>query len=230
MELLDLSVKFDDNIASNELVTQAEQLLEITERASSLYKEFANVEIHVWVEQGSITKRTKWFIGLTTLLNVVSNIDSVIGGLEKICTYSEKAMAYIAQEVAKPTPYKVSSVKRSAGLPQKITEILHKVQRGKYSPEEATQCVMRLIESEDADSNSKESFFNSFRAVAEQSYRAPWVQLPLFPGMEIESEVKPDPSKKRKPKVPVKEISLQGVELWYDKKTGRREIRRYTKK
>lgn len=229
MELLDLSVKLDLYVDSSELIVVAEQLYKIADDAQSSFIGVDDVEIHVWVEQGSISKRTKIIIGWGFFFQTVCGIDSFIGGLEKIAGYSEKVINYVTTRIIERDPTKILEVRRSSGLPGKITDILRKVQQGKCSPEDATDKVMKLIEVEDGDSHSKETFLTSFTVTAERNFRSPLIQLKMFPEEEIKASKKPSPIKRSSPETPLRELSLQGIELWYDKKLGRKEIRMYTK-
>lgn len=228
MELLDLTIKLEQNVSATDLVKRAKDLYELAVRARQANDLPDDIEIHVWVEQGSLISKSKWYIALTAFVGLVNNFDSFTNGIEKIYQYSEKAMTYITQEVIESTPAN-ATVKRSAGLSEKITKLLYQVQQGTYTPEEASGRIMKLIEKEE-DEQAKALLISSFNSAAEASYRSPWVQLPLFPGTDIVDKGTKEPNKRKKSTLPKPNMSLQGVELWYDKKTGRRELRKYVKR
>lgn len=229
MDIIDLSIKLNIDVPSSDLVGLAENAYDIANEAQATYLSLDNPEIHIWVEQGSTKYRTKIIAGLALLYNVVSQIDGFVGGLEKIYDYSHKAMNYMTEKVIEPTPTRVVEVKRSAGLVGKLAKIMREVQQGKLTPDNATDRVMKLLESEDATEETKLKLLSSFALAAEATYRVPGKQLEIFPETEIAVGSKPMPSKRSLPKAPPMEPSLQGVELWYNRRTGTKEIKMYTK-
>jgi hypothetical protein len=229
MEILDLSIKLNIDVPSSDLISLAESAYDLANDAQSRYLGLDDPEIHIWVEQGSTKYRTKIYAGLIVFYNVISNIDGFVGGLEKIYDYGSKTMNYITERVIEPAPFRVMEVKRSVGLPEKIKKILRDVQQGKLSPDNATSKVMKLLEAEEADEQLKLKFLNSFMATAEVTYRSPGNQLNVFPEEEILISTKSLPPKSSHPKAPPVEASLQGVELWYNRRTGNKEVKMYTK-
>jgi hypothetical protein len=55
------------------------------------------------------------------------------------------------------------------------------------------------------------------------------MQLKAFPDDEFIVEPRTVPKRKPVSKSPPVEASLQGIELWYNRRTGVKEMRRYTK-
>jgi hypothetical protein len=227
MDLIDLSIKLNLNVNSDDLTSLADNAYELTFDAQERYLGFKDCEIHVWVEQGTVSYKTKVIIGLVTLYNVISGIDGFVGGLEKVYNYSNQAINYLSTKLVEPNPSKVIESKRSAGATEKIKKILSDLQQGKYSVDVATGKVEKLIDAEEANDHLKEQFIDLFSSAAKASYKSSDIQLYMFPQEEPLTK-KPVP---RKPvrRRPLSEPSLQGVEIWYDVKTGRKQIRKYRK-
>jgi len=229
MDIVDLSVKLDLNVPAENLKSLAEDVYELVDRAQANLLGFENPEIHVWVEQGSLNYKAKIIIGLNLFYAAVSGYGGFIDGVEKIQEHSTKVINYINEKLIAPNPSRVMDSKRSAGLPEQIKSIIRSVHQGKLSPEEATEKVTKLLEAEEGDSHVKESIVKSFWQSAKDQYREPYMQLKAFPDDEFTVEPRTVPKRKPVPKLPPVEASLHGIELWYDRRTGAKEIRRYTK-
>lgn len=229
MDVVDLSVKLDLNVPAENLKSLAEDVYELVDRAQANLLGFENPEIHVWVEQGSLSYKAKIIIGLNMFYAAVSGYGGFIDGVEKIYEHSNKVINYVNEKLIAPNASKVVDAKRSAGLPEKIKSILRSVQQGKLSPDEATDKVIKLLEFEEGDSQLKKRIVSSFRQSAEDEFREPDIQLKAFPDDEFKVERKAVPFRKPVSKLPPNEASLQGIELWYNRRTGTKEIRRYTK-
>lgn len=229
MELVDLSIKLDLSVSSDNLLELAEDAYKVVYEAQVRFIDVEDAEIHVWVEQGSLKYRAKIFAGLLVFYNVVSGIDGFVGGLEKAYQYSNKAINYISEKLVEPTPTKVIEFKRSAGLPEKIKKILRDVSDGRVSVEQGTNNVTKLLQREEADLNIKQRIVDSFKITAESAYHSPLTQLNLF-GEENEPVlVTKAPTRRSLPSpIPV-QASLSGIELWYDHRTGKKHIKRYVK-
>jgi hypothetical protein len=155
MDVVDLSVKLDLSVPAENLTKLAEDLYELVEKAQADFLGFDYPEIHVWVEQGSLSYRAKIIIGFNMLVAAVSNYGGFVDGVEKIYEHSNKAINYVNEKLIEHNSSRVVDSKRSAGLPEKIKFIMRSVQQGKLSPDEATEKVIKLLEFEEGDSQMK---------------------------------------------------------------------------
>ena len=228
MDIIDLSIKLNLSIPPNDLVVLAEKAYDTVYYAQDTYLKFEEPEIHIWVEQGSVSYRTKVLIGLMAFYHVVSGIDGFVGGLEKIYNYSCKTIDYVSEALIDEKPNRVIEIKKSTGFTQKIRKVLQDVHNGKCSPDDATYKVIKLLEVEDDNPATKRRFIDSFNNAAKENYRSSSTQLKMFPDEEMILRDKVH-KKRTLPKAPPVEASLQGVEIWYDIKTKRKVVRSYTK-
>lgn len=228
MEIIDVTVKLDLDVEDDALVKYADQSYHIALKAVQIYLDVPDPAIHVWAEQGSLNLKTKVWIPLMAISTSLAQIDGIVGGIEKVYTYSKKAMTYIAQETSAYTEAEVLSIKKSGGLPQKITEVLSKVKAGRLTVDSGTEKILILLENEDGDAQFKDDILRQFRDVAEIAYNPHPEKSVIFRPRNNYS-MKDTQSRRE---VPVKRPvtpSLQGVEIWYDPKTGQRTLKRYQK-
>lgn len=229
MDVVDLSIKLNLNVPAESLRNIAEDVYELVDTAQASFLGLENPEIHVWVEQGSLNYRTKIIAALNIMFVAVSGYGGFIDGVEKIYEHSKKVINYVNEKLIESTPSKVLESKRSAGFPEKVKLIMRSVQQGKLTPDQATEKLIKLLEAEEGDSDLKESIVVSFRQSAKAEFRTANVQLEAFPSDDFKIESKTSPVKKPTSKPPLDEASLQGVELWYNRRTGIKEIRTYIK-
>ena len=198
-------------------------------KAQERYLDFPDADIHVWAEQGSLSLRTKIYLGLLTVVNGISHFDGVVGGLEKIYSYSTKAMNYITTESIPQGHVNNMEVKRSAGFPEKVDKILRDVKYGKLTVEEGRRKVINLLDKEPEEQAIKDQFLHKFKLSAESIYDYPMEQLYMFPEEESTIPTKPSRNNNGLPKKAPAKATLQGVEIWFDQKTGRKRVRKYVK-
>lgn len=228
MELLELSIKLDLSVSEAELVPLAERAFEIAYQAQDQYLGFTDVEIHVWVEQGSTNYRTKILAGLTALYFGIANFDGFVSGLERINDLGQKTINYITENTVKNSKSQIIRISGSIGLSEKLTKILKDIQAGKLTPEQGTNKVLKLLQIEVGSPQEKKRVFEDFQA-AIGDVTIQGEQLEMFPEAIYVIEDNPKKPRKSLPFKNEEKPSLQGVEIWYDRKSGRREIRRYTK-
>ncbi len=228
MEIIDLSIKLNLNVQEEELIVYAERYYNVTIRAHELYLNFTEPDVYIWAEQGSLNLRNKVIYPLAAAVTILGNIDGVIGGLEKLYSYSSKAMTYITTETLPKGSQRVISVKRSGGLPEKVFRILANVRSGKLTAEAGTEKVLKLLAQEEGDASVKEEILNQFQESAYESYRRPIEQLTMFPPEEM-YVIDEKPGRKKAPSRPPVTPTLQGVEIWYDHRTKKRSFRKCVK-
>lgn len=227
MEIIDLSIKLNLNVQEEELVAYAERSYEVTFKAHELYLNFTEPDIYIWAEQGSLNLKNRILYPLA-IITGLGQVDGAIGGLEKLYSYSSKAMNYIIQETVPDKADRITNVKRSAGLPEQVLKILTNVRNGKLTVEAGTNKVLKLLAREEGDTSVKEEILHQFQKSASDNYRRPLEQLAMFPSEEI-YVIDEKPGRKKIPsRLPVTP-SLQGVEIWYDHRTKKRSFRKYVK-
>jgi hypothetical protein len=228
MDIIDLSIKLNLNVQDEELVAYAERSYEITVKAHELYLNFTEPDIYVWAEQGSLNLRNRILYPLAAVVTILGQVDGAIGGLEKLYSYSSKAMNYITQETVPSNAGRIINVKRSAGLSEQVIKILTNVKSGKLTVEAGTNKVLRLLAKEEGDASVKEEILNQFQESASENYQRPLEQLTMFPS-EVMYVIDEKPGSKKIPSKPPRTLSLQGVEIWYDHRTKKRHFRKYVK-
>lgn len=228
MEIMDLSIKLNLNVQEEELITYAERYYNVTLSAHDLYLNFTEPDIYIWAEQGSLNLRNKVIYPLAAAVTILGNIDGVIGGLEKLYSYSSKAMTYITTETLPKSSQRVISVKRSAGLPEKVYKILANVRNGKLTVEAGTEKLLKLLAQEEGDASIKDAIVNQFQESAYEIYKRPLEQLTIFPSEEMYI-INEKPNRRKIPSKPPVTPILQGVEIWYDHRTKKRSFRKYIK-
>lgn len=172
MNLVDLFIKIDLNVSPQQLNKYAEDAYELAEKAKSFFVDIQDPQIHIWVEQGSLSFKAKIAIGAATTVTFLAQFDGALSGLERLNNYSKRATSFIATQIIEHTPGRVLETKNAQGVPEKILKIFKDVERGKITAEQGTNKVIKLFDSE-KDSIAKEAIINSIRLTADKSYKHP---------------------------------------------------------
>lgn len=226
MELVDLWIKFDANVNDEELLPLAETAFNIALDAQKMFLDFPDTEIHVWVEQGTTNFKTKVIAGIVILYNGIANLDGFVNGVKMINEYSQKTINYITEQTIENNNSQVLNISGSKGTPEKLAKILTEVKSGSITVAEGTNKVLKLIEAEEGTAEEKEFIINSFKAAAEDTTGN--AQIKLFNDIEYTTNPK-ESSKRTRSSKPAAKASLHGIEMWYDRRTGQRHVRRYNK-